>query len=137
MLLMRKNSLKVRLIWTADPGSPSGAHSCAHMQHTHGLSTPSSLGHLSSLPGGKGAGQGPCLPRVASALASKCYPDFPGSSRSHWLFQGQAEGGLQRRLGFPGRYVGVSRWQQARKRQDPLEVNSDDSRHHGEQGSYV
>ena len=37
MLLMIKKSLKVHLIWTADPGSPSGAHIRVHMQHTRGL----------------------------------------------------------------------------------------------------
>ena len=76
MLLRRKNSLKVRLIWTADPGSPSGAHSCAHTQHTHGLVRTLPGDRLSSLPGGRVQGRGPVSLELHRLWPAKCYLAF-------------------------------------------------------------
>lgn len=72
MLLMRKNSLKVRLIWTADPGSPRGAHIRVHMQHIHGWVCTLPRDPLSSLPRGRMQVRGPVSLELHRLWPGKC-----------------------------------------------------------------
>lgn len=72
MLLMRKKSLKVHLIWMADPGSPSGAHIRVHMQHTRGLVRRLPGEPLSSLPRGRVQVRGPVFLELYRLWPAKC-----------------------------------------------------------------